>query len=95
MRAGVDFADLEREPNVVVDIHVRVEAHSLKHHRHIAVLGLKVVDPLAVNQNVAFGRVLEPSDHPHGRGLATAGRAEKHKEFLISNCQVEIVDTDK
>jgi hypothetical protein len=50
---------------------------------------------LAVDQDIAVGRVLEPRDHPHRRGLAAARGAEQHQELAIGDRQVEIVDADE
>src|SRR5205823_4931904 len=38
------------------------------------------------------GRVLEPGDHPQGRGLAASGRAEQGEERALRDRQGEVVD---
>jgi len=47
------------------------------------------------DMNVATGGVLEPGDHAHGRGLAAAGRAEKHQKLAVCHVEVEVFDPDE
>ena len=72
MRCRIDLPDLQRKADILIDIHVRIEAIGLKDHRDIAVLRLKVIDHLPVNLDIAGGNLLEAGNHPHRRRLATA-----------------------
>ena len=84
----------EREADVLVDRHVRVERIALKHHGDVAVAGVDIVHQLAVHDDVAFRRIFEAGDHPHRRGLAAARRAEKDDELLVGDVEVHLLDAD-
>ena len=74
---------------------MRVKSVRLKHHRHIAIFRVQIIDAVAIDQDLAFGDILKASNHPHRGGLAASGRAKQHKKLLIRNGQIEIVDADK
>ena len=95
MRRRIDVPYFQRKADVLVDIHVRVQAIGLEHHGDIPVLRLKVVHHLAVDLDIAAGDLLETGDHPHGRGLAAARRPEQHEELLVRDIQIEIIDGDE
>ena len=95
MRFGVDAADLEGKADVFVDVHIGVERIALEHHGDIAVFRIEVIDPLAIDENIAFCGLLETGDHAHGRRLATAGGAEQNEELFIGNREVEIIDANE
>ena len=38
------------------------------------------------------GRLLEAADHPQGRRLAAAGRAEQAEELAVADLEVDVVD---
>ena len=42
----------------------------------------------------AGGGLLEPADHPQGRGLAAAGRAEEAEELAPVDIEVDVIDRD-
>ena len=86
---------LQREADVLVDRHVRIERVALEHHRDVAVSGIDLVDDLAVDADLARGRLLEAGDHAHGRRLAAARRAEEHHELLVADIEVDVVDADE
>jgi hypothetical protein len=90
-----DAADLQREADVLVDVHVGVERVALEHHRHVAVLRVEVVHPAAVEEDVALGRVLQPRDHAHGGGLAAARGAEEDEELAVGDGEVEPLHADE
>ena len=71
---------LEREADVLLDIHVRIEREQLKHEGDVARRGAPEGDILAVEQNAPAGRQFEAGDHAQRRRLAAAGRAEQRKE---------------
>ena len=93
----VDFvlgrlAQLQGEGHVFIDRHVRVERVVLEDHGDIPVLGFHVVHPLVADEQVALGDVLQSGHHPQGGGLAAAGGAYQHDEFLIRDLQIKVVD---
>ena len=90
-----NLPDLQRKPDVIIDIHVGIKTVALEHHRHIAVLGLQIIDPALTDINVALGAFLKTCDHPHGCGLPTPRRPQENQKFLIGNIKIEIVHTDK
>ena len=49
-------------------------------------------DVLAVEQDLALGRLLEAADHPQRRRLAAAGRAEQREELALADHQVDPLD---
>ena len=77
----------EREGDVLEDGHVRVERVALEHHGDAALHRRQVVDPLAVDDDVARGRVLEPGDHAQQRRLAAAGRADEDDELALAHVE--------
>ena len=72
MGGGINAAHLQREADVLVDVHVGIERVTLEHHRHVAVLRFQIVDHRPVDGDLAFGDILESGDHPHRRRLAAA-----------------------
>ena len=54
-----------------------------------------VGDVDAVEQDPALGRQLEAGDHPEGRRLARAGRAEHREELAVADVEVDAVDGDE
>ena len=71
-----------------------VQSVALEHHGDVPVLGLHIVDKLAVDVQLAAGDFLQAGHHAQGGGLAAAGRANQHDEFLVSDVQVEGLDSD-
>jgi len=87
-----NLAELEGEPDVVVDGHVGVQRVVLEHHRDVAIArGYVVDDPIADSQRAA-GDLLEPGDHPQGGRLPATRRADEHQELAFVDLQVESVD---
>ena len=73
---------------------MRVQGVVLEDHRDVAVFRRDVVHQLAVDVQLAAGDLLQACDHAQGRGLAAAGRADQHDEFLVGDIQVERLDSD-
>ena len=71
---------------------MRIQGVVLENHGDIPVLGLQVIDDLAVDFQGAFRNILQAGDHPQGGGLAAAGRPDEDHELLVLDFQVEIVD---
>ena len=90
VRRRVDPADLQWEADVLVNREVWIQAIVLEYHGDVAVLRLEIVDNPIADPDLAFGRVLEARDHPHGRGLSAARWAEEDDELPIGDLQVEV-----
>ena len=90
-----DAAHLQGEADVVVDRHVRIERIALEHHGDVAVAGIDLIDDLAIDGDLARGRILEAGDHAHGRRLAAARGAEEDHEFLVADVEIDVVDADE
>ena len=80
------------EGDVVIHRHVGVQGVVLEHHGDVAVLGLQVVDHLAVDLHGAAADLFQARDHAQGGGFAAAGGADEDHEFLVMDVQVEVVD---
>jgi hypothetical protein len=66
--------------HVVAHAHVREERVVLEDHRGAAAVRGKVVDPTPADDDVARVGVVEPGDHPQGRGLSASRRSEQGRE---------------
>ena len=86
------LAQLQGKGHVLIHGHVGIQGVALEHHGDVPVLGLHVVHPLAADEQVALGDVLQAGDHPQGGGLAAAGGAYQYDELLVRDLQVEVVD---
>ena len=84
----------EPVPDVVADGHVRKEGVVLEDGVHVALVGRQARHVDAVQQHLALGRELEPGDHPQGRGLPGARRAEHGEELAVSDIEADSVDGD-
>ena len=73
----------KRIGDVLAHVHVRVEGEHLEDHGDIALGGRLLADVLAVDQDLAGGRKLQPGDHAQGGGLAAARGAEEHEELAV------------
>ena len=89
-----DLPQLERELQVLLDRHMRIQRVVLEDHGDVAVLGIDVVHELAVDVELAPGDVLEAGDHAHRGGLAAARRADDDDELAIGDLKVEVVNRD-
>ena len=68
---------------------MRIQRVVLEHHRDVAVARRHVVDHVAADPDLAVGDLLQPGDHAQRGGLAAAGRADQHDEFLIGDVEVD------
>ena len=82
----------QREGDVLEHRQVRVQRVVLEHHRQVAVAGRLVVDPLAADEHVAGGDVLEADDHPQQRRLPAARRADQDHELAVGDVEADVVD---
>ena len=56
--------------------------------------GIDAVHAMAVDDDLALGRILESGEHAQQRGLAAARRAEQREELALADLEVGIVDGD-
>ena len=82
---------LQGEGHVLVHGHVGIEGVVLEDHGDVAVLGRDVVAEPAVDVQLALGDVLQARHHAQRGGLAAAGGADQHDEFLVLDLQVHVV----
>ncbi|CAM5619120.1 hypothetical protein SBADM41S_04734 [Streptomyces badius] len=80
------------EGHVVAGVQVREEAVGLEDHSGVAPVGGDASDVLAVDQDLAGVRLLEPGEHPQRGGLAAAGGAEEGEQFAGFDGEVEPVE---
>ena len=88
------FCQLERESDVLADVHVRVQRVGLKHHGDIAVLRSDIVHALAVDEQVTFGDVLQPCNHVQHRRLTATGGADEDDELAVVDFEIRVFHTD-
>ncbi len=67
------LAQLQGEGHVLIYGHVGVQGVALEDHGDVPVLRLHVVHPLAADDQIALGDILQAGDHPQRGGLAAAG----------------------
>jgi len=84
----------QREPHVLLDRHVRIEGVVLEDHRDVPFRRIAIVDPVAVDENVAFGRLFQTGDTPKRRRLPRSGGAEQHEEVVVVCPERDVVDRD-
>ena len=87
----VHLPQLQGKGHVLPHGHVGVQGVALEHHSDVPILGLYVVDQLAVDVQLALGDVLQAGNHPQGGGLAAAGGAHQNNKLLVGDLQVEVV----
>ena len=85
-------AELEREADVLPHGHVRVERVALEDHGDVAIARGEVVDDLPADAQLAVGDLLEPGDHPQGRGLPAARGPDEDHELPVLHLEVEALD---
>ncbi len=96
-RASPGFAAQHRDGRHVVD-HPKVwhQAGALDHvtDPQPQLDRIDLGDVLPVDRQRARRRVDHPVDHPHRRGLATAGRPDEHGQRPLRHLQRQVVDRD-
>jgi len=88
----VHFGQPQSERHVLAHRHVRVQRIALEHHRDVAILGLDVVDHLAVDGDGAAANLFEAGQHAQQRRLAAARRTHQHHEFAIFDVERDPVN---
>jgi hypothetical protein len=71
---------------------VRVERIVLEHHRDVAITRGELVDPLAADQELTLGDVLQSGDHPERRGLPAARRTDENHELAVLDVEIHVLD---
>jgi hypothetical protein len=71
---------------------MRVERVRLEHHGDAALGWIDIVHPRAADFEIAGGDVFQARDHPQQGGLAAAGGADEHHEFLGLDLEVHALD---
>ncbi len=89
---ALDAAHLEAEAHVLAHGLVRIERIVLKHHGDVALARRQRVHDLIADAHLARGHAFETRHHAQRRGLAAAGRADKHDQFAIGNIQIDAFD---
>ena len=79
--------DLEGEPHVLGDRHVRVERVVLEDHRHVAILRQDVVHDRAADRERPERDVLQAGQHPQRGRLAAARGADEDHELAVGDVQ--------
>ena len=87
-----DLAALEAERDVALDVEVLEQRVALEHRVDVALERRHLLDRLAVEEDLALGRLLEARDHPQRRRLAAPRRPEQREELAALDREVEVVD---
>ena len=91
---------LETEGDVVDHLAVRQQAEVLEDHRDLAAPGVEqgrvghAGDVLAVELDGARGRLDQPGQQPHQRGLAGAGEPHHHEDLAGRHVEGDVADAD-
>jgi hypothetical protein len=85
-------AQREREREVLVHRHVRVERVALEHHGDVASRVRGVGDVARPDVDAARARLLQPGNDPQGRGLAAPGRTDQDHELTARDREVQVGD---
>jgi hypothetical protein len=73
----------QRKRDVLFDREMRIERVTLEYHGDVARPRRQIGDDLAVDHDVAGGRLLQSSDQAHQGGLATARRTEQNQKLAF------------
>ena len=91
---------LQRIGDVLGHGHVRPQPERLEHHPEIAPLG-RLVDAVghrrkerAGEEDLAFGRILEPADAAQQRGLAAAAGPEQHEHLRARHVEIDAIERE-
>ncbi len=69
-----------------------IQSVVLENHGDVAVLRRNVVHEFSVDIQFSAADLLKTRDHAERRGLAAAGRSDKHDEFLVGNIKIELLN---
>ena len=85
-----NVAHLHAEGDVLLDRHVRIEGVGLEHHGDVASARMKLVDPFAVDADVAVAHRLEPGDGVEECRFPAARWADEHEEIAFLDLEVDV-----
>ena len=91
----LDLLAAQPEGDVLVDRQVWEQGVVLEDRVDVALVRREPRHVLALELDQARGRLLEAADHPQGRRLAAAGRAEEGEEFAVEHLEVDVVDGER
>ncbi len=74
---------------------MREEREVLEHGGRRSLVRSEPDERLAVEEDVALGRVLVPADHAQRRRLAAPGRAEQDDVLAVVDVQVDVLDGER
>ena len=83
---------LQAERDVLLHVQVREQRVVLEDRVDVALVRRGLGHVLTIEEDLAFRRTLEASDHPEGRGLPTTGRTEHREELARWHLQVDARD---
>ncbi len=63
----------------------------MENHGNVTILWRHVIDDTAPDLDLARRNRLQPGNHAQERGLAAAGRADKHDKFAVINVDIDAV----
>ena len=86
---------LEPEGDVLTDAQVGEERVALEHRVGRPLVRREAGDVCALDLDRATRRLLEAADHPQGRRLAAARRAEQGEELPVGDLEVHRLDGDE
>ena len=84
--------ELQPEPDIVVNAHMRIERVVLEHHGDAPVARLDMVAQHLADPQFARRNLLEARDHAQKRGLAAARGADKDDELAMVDAEVDPLD---
>ena len=87
------FVLFQTEGDVLLHSHVREQGIALKHHIDGALVGGKFGNVLTVQNDFALIRAFHARQHTQQRGFTAAGAAQKGKDFMLINIQVDVIDS--
>ena len=88
----LDRLEAQREHDVVEYRHVRIQRIGLKDNSDVAASRFDVVDPRAIERDIAAGRLVDTREHHECRRFAAAGRPEHRHEGAILDREIEASD---
>ena len=89
-----DALHLEAEGDILPHRHMGEQGIGLEYRVDRPAEGRQMLDPLAVEEDFPFGRLLEPRDQAEQGGLAAAGRPEQGEEFIPLDGDRHMVERD-
>lgn len=76
--------------NILIDGQPLIKRIRLKGQCDVSFIGAKVVDDLSIEEDLAFGNILQPCDHAERGALPAPGGPEDREEFPIFNGKTQV-----